>query len=117
MGVALLAAAQERGASWPSDIDLWLLFWALCAVVYGILILVYRPNRTRAGLKTAVFWYLAAELVNSLGWGLYCYLLRPVSSEFSGLRLICGLPVWVVLLLAALILTMRQNRRPVSNHS
>lgn len=54
MGVALLAAAQERGASWPSDIDLWLLFWALCAVVYGILILVQRPNRTRAGLKTAV---------------------------------------------------------------
>lgn len=99
MGVALLAAAQERGASWPSDIDLWLLFWLLCAVVYAILVLVQRQNRTRAGLKTAVVWYLAAEFVNSLGWGLYCYLLRPASGEFSGLRLLCGLPVWAVLLL------------------
>ena len=35
MGVALLAAAQERGASWPSDIDLWLLFW----------LVVFRPTR------------------------------------------------------------------------
>ena len=117
MGVALLAAAQERGASWPSDIDLWLLFWLLCAVVYAILVLVQRQNRTRAGLETAVVWYLAAEFVNSLGWGLYCYLLRPASGEFSGLRLICGLPVWAVLLFAALVLTTRQNRREASKHS
>lgn len=47
MGVALLAAAQERGASWPSDIDLWLLFWLLYAVAYAILVLVQRQNRTR----------------------------------------------------------------------
>lgn len=117
MGVALLAAAQERGASWPSDVDLWLLFWLLCAVAYAILVLVQRQNRTRAGLKTAVVWYLAAEFVNSMGWGLYCYLLRPASGEFSGLRLICGLPVWAVLLFAALVLTTRQNRRAASKHS
>ena len=98
MGVALLAAAQERGASWPSDVDLWLLFWLLCAVAYAILVLVQRQNRTRAGLETAVVWYLAAEFVNSLGWGLYCYLLRPV------------------LLFAALVLTTRQNRRAASKH-
>lgn len=117
MGVALLAAAQERGASRPSDVDLWLLFWILCAVAYAILVLVQRQNRTRAGLKTAVIWYLAAEFVNSLGWGLYCYLLRPASGVFSGLRLICGLPVWAVLLFAALDLTTRQNRRTASKHS
>lgn len=117
MGVALLAAAQERGTSWPSDVDLWLLFWVLCAVAYAILVLVQRQNRTRAGLKTAIVWYLAAEFVNSLGWGLYCYLLRPASGEFSGLRLICGLPVWAVLLFAALVLTTRQNRRAASKHS
>lgn len=118
MGMALLAAAQERGTSWPSGIDIWLLFWVLCTVLYyGIAVLVQRQNRTRAGLKTVVAWYLAAEFVNSLGWGLYCYLLQPVSGQFSGLRLICGLPVWAVLLLAALILTTRQNRRAVSSRS
>ena len=82
MGVALLAAAQERGASWPSDIDLWLLFWLLCAVAYAILVLVQRQNRTRAGLKTAVVWYLAAEFVNSLGWGLYCLPSPPCFRRF-----------------------------------
>ena len=117
MGVALMAAAQEHGTSWPSGIDIRLLFWVLCTVVYCVLVLVQRQNRTRAGLRTAVVWYLAAEFLNSLGWGLYCYLLRPVSGEFAGLRLICGLPVWVVLLLAALILTTWQNRRTISKHS
>ena len=63
MGVALLAAAQERGASWPSDIDLWLLFWLLCAVAYAILVLVQRQNRTRAGLKTAVIWSPSSSTV------------------------------------------------------
>lgn len=36
MGVALLAAAQERGTSWPSGIDIWLLFWVLCTVLYYV---------------------------------------------------------------------------------
>lgn len=103
MITAILSIRQVHGA------EVWLAGWLLCAALYFVLLLIQRSNRTSASAKNVVFWFLVAEFLTDLIWAIVYY--GNPGYIYYGVAAVYGLPLWLLLLLAAGVIASAQNRK------
>lgn len=103
MVTAIYSLSHVHGA------ELWLLFWAVCVVVYLGISLLFKPNRTRKGVKNVLIGLLIAEVVIDLVWAIIYY--HNGTYLNYGIGAVYGLLLWVPLLVVTLVITTAQNRK------
>ena len=103
MLTAILALRDIRGA------DLWLVFWFALAALYFALLLGVRPLRKRAGTKTTLLAFAAAEVFTDLVWAGVCGY-QPIYRNY-GVAAVYGLALWPVALAAAAAAALVWGRR------
>lgn len=103
MVTAIISLAYVHGA------ELWLVGWLACMAVYFVVLLLPRTNRSRAGVKNVLFWFLVAEFVTDLAWALIYY--DNTGYLNYGVGAVYGLLLWPAVLLVGGIAATLQNRR------
>ncbi len=103
MVTAIYSLSNVHGA------EIWLLFWAVCAVVYiGISFLIKR-NRTRNGIKNVLVGLLIAEVITDLVWAIIYY--HNGSYLNYGVGAVYGMLLWIPVLIVTLIAVTIKNSR------
>ena len=105
MITAAYSLCRVRGA------ELWLLFWLLGALAYVGGCLLFRPNRTKPGVRHLLLGLLFAEVSVDLVWALI-YSHNPLLLS-AGLGAVYGLALWLPALLIAAVASARKNRNTV----
>ena len=88
--------------------ELWLLFWAVCAVVYLAICGAFRTNRAPGAFKRVMIGLLVAEVIVDLVWALIYYD-NGVYLNY-GIGAIYGLLLWIpALVIAGVTVTLRNK--------
>jgi hypothetical protein len=89
--------------------ELWLLYWAICVIVYAGGCLLVRWNRSKQGIKNLLVGLLIAEVIVDLIWAAIYY--NHGTYVNHGIVAVYGLLVWIpVLLVAATIVTLKSGK-------
>ncbi len=89
--------------------EIWLLFWAVCVVVYLGIGFLIKQNRTKQGIKTMLIGLLIAEVVIDFAWALFYY--RNGAYINYGVGATYGLFWWIPVLIITLIIVTVKNRK------
>ncbi len=103
MITAIVSLGQVRGA------EIWLVGWLVCMAAYFAILLLWKCNRTRQGVKNLIFWFLAVEFITDLAWALVYYG-NPGYINY-GVAAVYGLLLWPVALLLGGVVALAQNKR------
>lgn len=103
MITAIYSLSQVHGA------ELWLLFWFICLVAYWGICYIFKPNRTKSGIKTVLIGLLIAEVVIDLIWAIIYY--HNGSYINYGIGAVYGLFMWIPVLVITAIVVTAKNRK------
>ena len=87
--------------------ELWLLFWGICVIIYFVIGLLIKQNRTNKGIKNILIGLLIAEVINDLIWAIIYY--HNGTYINYGIGAIYGLLLWIPVLVVTLIIVTIKN--------
>ena len=88
--------------------EVWLIGWLVCALLYFAILISFRRNRTKNGIKNLVFCFLTVEFLVDLVWSLIYYDRSGYVNR--GIAALYGLLLWPAALAAGGILAARLNK-------
>ncbi len=94
--------------------ELWLLFWAICVVVYLSISVLIKQNRTKHGIKNILLGLLIAEVIIDFIWAIIYYH-NGVYLNY-GIGATYGLFLWIPILIVTLIIVSIRNKRIESDN-
>lgn len=103
MITAIFSIGQVYGA------ELWLLYWAVCALLYAGGCLCLRRNRTGRGFRNVLLGLLIAGAAVDAAWALIYY--RGGEYVNYGIGAAGGLLIWIPVLLITGGVVSEVNRR------
>ena len=87
--------------------ELWLLFWGNCVIIYLVIGLFIKQNRTQKGIKNMLIGLLIAEVITDLIWAIIYY--HNDTYMNYGIGAVYGLLLWIPILVGTLIIVTIKN--------
>lgn len=87
--------------------ELWLLFWGICVIIYFVIGLLIKQNRTKKGIKNMLIGLLIAEVITDLIWAIIYY--HNGTYINYGIGAVYGLLLWIPILVVTLIIVTIKN--------
>ena len=85
------------------------MFWLACVAVYLGISFLIKHNRTKKGVKNVLIGLLIAEVIIDLMWAIIYY--HNGTYLNYGIGAVCGLLLWVPVLVITSVITTTQNKR------
>jgi hypothetical protein len=102
MITAIISTAYANGA------EMWLIGWLACMLLYFAVLILFRRNRTKNGVKNILLCFLSAEFIVDLAWSLIYY--DRAGYVNHGLAAVYWLLLWPAALLVSGILASKLNK-------